>query len=99
MTQTNRKAPIPLSASLRKLFRSLGIEEKIERSRVIADWSEFVGERIAEIAQPQRLDGTTLYVRVSSDAWRNELMLMKNSILTKIRERYGRQVIEEIRFV
>jgi predicted nucleic acid-binding Zn ribbon protein len=77
----------------------MGIDQKVKKSKVLVDWAEFVGPRIAQVSEPERLVGDTLYVRVKSDAWRSELALMKRSIIKKMLQRYGEELITDIRFI
>lgn len=99
MDRVKRKDPAPLQSVLADLFRSLGIEKKIVQHQIIRDWPELVGEKIARVSKAERVDGSILYVRVVSDAWRNELVLMKNKILSKIHRGYGPRSIQDVRFI
>ncbi len=99
MHRINKQKPIPISTALQRLLRDLGIEKKVERSRVIVDWPVFVGQRVADHSKPVRVEGEILLVQVSSDSWRNELVLMKHAILQKINTHYGKQLIKDIRFL
>jgi len=60
------------------------------------DWEAAVGSRIALKAQPLRFERGVLTVVVTSSAWANELALLGDDILTKLRDR-GLPV-EQLRF-
>lgn len=49
-------------------------------------WNETVGPAVAAQTVPERMEGTELYVRVSSHVWRQELRSgVGNDVLKKIR--------------
>ena len=49
-------------------------------------WPEIVGPAVAAQTVPERMEGTELYVRVSSHVWRQELRSgVGNTIVNKIR--------------
>jgi predicted nucleic acid-binding Zn ribbon protein len=74
-----------------------GLKDRLEQSGVIEDWAGLVGEQIAKVTEPERVtkDGT-LYVRVGSAAWMQELQLMTPTVLARLRERS--KAIKEIRY-
>jgi hypothetical protein len=59
-------------------------------------WERAVGTRIARRARPHRIDRATLWVRVASAVWANELSLLAEDILGQLR-RHG-LAIDSLRF-
>jgi len=76
-----------------------GMHLQLARTRVLEDWAERVGERIAQVARPKSVADATLFVEVRSSGWLMELDLMKRDILRKINEGRGEASIEKIVFV
>jgi len=74
-----------------------GLRERLEQTGVIDEWARLVGAQIARVASPERVsqDGT-LFVKVSSAAWMQELQLMTPTILAKLREKT--KAIKQIRY-
>jgi len=74
-----------------------GLRERMEQTGVIDEWSRLVGAQIAKVTTPERVsqDGT-LFVKVSSSAWMQELQLMAPTILAKLREKT--KAIKAIRY-
>ncbi|HWP39255.1 MAG TPA: DUF721 domain-containing protein [Gemmatimonadales bacterium] len=68
----------------RYLARS-GLSERLAHARVIADWAALVGPTVAAVTTPEAVtrDGT-LFVRVKTAPWRQELQLMTPEILRKL---------------
>lgn len=66
--------------------------------RAIWLWQEVVGTQLAQKSEPYRIEGSTLFVRVPSPAWAEELFLMKTTVLKALAARLGKGVVTELRF-
>ena len=88
-----------LSSVIEKLLVKRGIEKPVKRYQVFSDWEVIVGEKIAAVTTPERIDKDRLIVRVKSDVWRNELLFHKGVIQKKIEARLGRSEINDIIFI
>jgi len=96
----NRKAPpARIGALIEPTFADLGIAEKVERASVVADWEDLVGDHIARVATPVRVQGETLFVEVESASWRMELSMMRPQLMRKLNAGKRRGRIERIVFV
>ncbi len=93
------KNPRPLSNALSLLLKNLGIETKIKQYEALNIWSKIVGEKVAAATTVEKVREGILYVRVKNSAWRNELVYMKQEILTKIDKAVGSNVIRDIWFI
>jgi predicted nucleic acid-binding Zn ribbon protein len=62
-----------------------GLDGRLAQADVVLRWADIVGEQVARAAQAESItaDGT-LYVRVTSSAWRQELSLMTPQIMAKL---------------
>ncbi len=85
MTQVRRGKPTRLGDAIAGWLKSAGLAERLGQAEVVNAWPALVGERIAEAASPESVspDGT-LFVRVKSSAWRQELSLMTPEVLALI---------------
>ncbi len=65
-----------------------GLRDRLEQSGVIEEWPRLVGPQIARVTTPDSVarDGT-LFVRVASAAWMQELQLMTPTVLARLGER------------
>jgi predicted nucleic acid-binding Zn ribbon protein len=84
--------------ALRRLTASLGIARKLGEYEVITSWEELVGEQIARVTKPERIERGILVVSVDSAPWRTELSMRRLEIVEHINHAVGRRVIKEIRF-
>ncbi len=64
---------------------SAGIGGRVAQADLVLRWPEIVGPQIARAARAESVsaDGT-LYVRVASSAWRQELSLMTPEIMARL---------------
>jgi len=94
-----KERPQRVGGLIDTLFGRLGIADRVERAKVIAEWDELVGPRIAEVATPVRIQGETLFIGVESASWRMELSMMRPQLLRKLNAGRRRGRIEKIVFV
>lgn len=80
------------------LTQDLGWDSDIERSALLAQWPEFVGEALADKTEPIGIEEGVLTIACASTAWAAQLRLMRNDLLRAIAERYPDAGILAIRF-
>ncbi|HSK03279.1 MAG TPA: DUF721 domain-containing protein, partial [Kofleriaceae bacterium] len=66
-----------------------GLTDDVRGERVIAEWTELVGPRIAQRTRPDRIADRVLWVEVATSAWLHELTLLKPQLLRGLLERLG----------
>ena len=76
-----------------------GISDEVRAGRLVTEWSDLVGPKIA---QRTRADGVTdrmLWVEVATSAWLHELNLLRPQLLAGLRERLGEPALfDDLRF-
>ena len=90
--------PKSIQSVLEQTFKQLGFEKKMGQYSLWKHWPRLVGERVAQQAKPERMQGNILVVAVSSSAWLQELTLMKPLLLQKIKTEFSEIEIEGLRF-
>jgi predicted nucleic acid-binding Zn ribbon protein len=88
----------PLGEVLNELVESLGIGKRLREQEVFVVWDEAVGERIAQVAKPTRMLRGTLFVSVKTGAWRNELSMRKQEIVSRLNEILTSEIVRDIKF-
>ncbi len=75
----------PVGDVLRGYLARVGWRERLRQAGVVADWPAIVGAKIAAISEPEAVsrDGT-LFVRVRSAPWMQELQLLTPEILKRV---------------
>ena len=81
---------------LHQFFNELGIDQPVRRYQALHMWPRIVGERIAKVTEPERINNGRLFVHVKSDVWRNELIFHKNDIVEKLNKEIGHNTIKDI---
>ncbi len=62
-----------------------GFAARLQQAGVVTDWPQVVGEKIAAVSEPESVtqDGT-LFVRVKSAPWMQELQLLTPELLKRL---------------
>ncbi len=87
-----------LGEILDKSLKRLELSTKLKEYGVWPIWNEIVGVTIARNAQPEKIRNGTLFVKVSSSTWMQELQYMKEMISEKLNQNLGREVVKNIFF-
>lgn len=67
--------------------------------RVLRHWDEIVGKTLAERSRPDRVERGTVWVSVQGAAWAQELRMMREIILSRLRAHGGDpELFKDIRF-
>jgi predicted nucleic acid-binding Zn ribbon protein len=93
---SHRRSPRPAAGALRA-----ALERAAPRTRlaaVQASWSDSVGERVAAVTEPVSERAGTVVVDCSDPVWAEELDLMQEQLLERLRERLGDQAPQSLRF-
>lgn len=95
-----RKAGLErMDSVLADVLEEAGVQEQVERVRVLELWPEIVGEQVARVTRAKSVDEATLIVEVRSSAWLMELNMLKGDIVRRANERMRDTSIEKIVFV
>jgi len=89
----------PIGQWLWVVLSRLGIERAFRARHALRAWDRLVGDALAKVAQPLRLEGGTLWVAVKSSAWAQELQFQKATLLQRLNQEAGSDCFQEIRFV
>jgi predicted nucleic acid-binding Zn ribbon protein len=76
-----------------------GITDQVRAGRVLTEWSELVGPKIAQRTRPDGVTDRLLWVEVATSAWLHELNLLRPQLLKGLLERLGEPpVFDDLRF-
>ncbi len=80
-----RRLATPLGEALRGYLARAGFGERLKQASVVDDWPQIVGDKIAAISEPEAVtrDGT-MFVRVKSAPWMQELQLLTPELLKRL---------------
>ncbi|MDP2859863.1 MAG: DUF721 domain-containing protein [Bacillota bacterium] len=87
-----------VAATIETLLKKQGLWPQAMRWAALSVWAEAVGERVAARAKPVGVSSSCLLVAAESPAWRQELHLLKPTILRRLNSLLGGEYIKDIRF-
>ena len=91
--------PTSAARAIASALRFAGISDEIRGQRVLTEWAELVGAKIAQRTRPDGVTDRVLWVEVATSAWLHELNLLKPQLLKGLNERLGEpRLFDEIRF-
>lgn len=89
----------PASDAIKAALEFVGLGEPVRVHRLITEWRDMVGERIAARTWPDGLKNQLLWVRVSTSAWLHELTMVRGQILEGIHAVLGEpRLVTELKF-
>ena len=83
---------------IRKFLRQEGLETPLNEKRLIDSWSEVMGKGVASLSKPLYIKNQVLYVEVTSAPLRQQLMMGRQQLVTRLNQQVGAQVITNIIF-
>ena len=88
-----------LSEVLDKSLKRLDLTARLDEYGVWPIWNDVVGAAIARNAQPEKIRNGTLFVKVTSPVWMQQLQFMKELIAEKLNGRPKAEVVKNIFFI
>jgi hypothetical protein len=88
-----------LGSVLEQSLKRLDLVARLDEYAVWPVWNEVVGAVIARNAQPEKIRNGTLFVKVSSPVWMQQLQFMKDMIAGKLNHRLKGEVVKNIFFM
>lgn len=79
-------------------LKRLDLSGRLAEHGVWPIWNEIVGPAIARNAQPEKIRNGTLFVKVTSSVWMQQLQYMKEMIGDKLNKSLGSDVVKNIFF-
>ncbi len=100
MGKTPPGKPMAIGDAVRRYLSRTGLATRLAQAQIVPDWPGLVGPQIAAITTPESVapDGT-LFVRVATSAWMNELQLMAPEIMARVNAGRGPGRIKTIRWL
>lgn len=72
------------------------VKEKIMENRVINAWTNILGNGVATATRKISLRSGTLYIQLNSSVIRNELLLSKQQIITRLNQEVRENVVQDL---
>jgi len=95
-----KSSPIDtLGMVLDQSLKRLDLSTRLDEYAVWPVWDEVVGQVIARNAHPEKIRNGTLFVKVSSPVWMQQLQFMKDMIIDKLNHRLKGEVVKNLFFM
>lgn len=86
----------PLGDLIKEFYEQYRSAEYLDEVKVINSWPQVVGPFIASHTIDLYIKNHVLFVRVDSDALRNELSYSKSLLIKNLNEIVGKEILSEI---
>lgn len=93
---SRRRAPRPAADAFKAALKQVAPQTPL--ATIQAAWVGAVGERLAAVAVPVSERDRTLTVECADAVWAQELDLMQETLLERLREEVGEQAPRALRF-
>jgi len=94
-----KKRPAAISSVVADFLGKSGLSKRVDQAGIIPEWPALVGPQIAAVTEPQSITRMgTLFVRVKTNAWMNELSLLEPELLKSLNAKPERVPIKRIRW-
>jgi len=93
-----RNRPQPLGEVLKEVIDQLDVQDKIDEARVVETWASVAGTDVNSVTESAWMDGSTLYVKITSAAWRQELHMNRRKWRERLNGALESDLVEEIVF-
>ncbi|MGL1932809.1 MAG: DUF721 domain-containing protein [Desulfotalea sp.] len=88
-----------IASVLPKIIKKKGWQVELERYDIFKKWTDFVGEDVAEVTKPLKVDRNILFVEVENSAWMQQLQYQKIGILEDLNAFLKLSRFSDIKFV
>lgn len=97
---TKKSLPMEtLGSVLEQSLKRMDLVARLSEYAVWPVWNEVVGTVIARNAQPEKIRNGTLFIKVSSPVWMQQLQFMKEMITDKLNQRLRGEIVKNIFFI
>jgi predicted nucleic acid-binding Zn ribbon protein len=91
-----RKEVRKIDSLLQQFVKANGLERRLAEYRLMKSWKELLGISVAKKTKSLRIQNRKLFVTLHSSVIRNELSMIKDSLIPKLNEAAGMDVIDDV---
>lgn len=77
-------------------LREFGLETPLNEHRLLQAWDKVLGPTVSRYTKELRIYNQVLFVTITSAALRNELMMRRTELVSRLNAEAGAQVITQI---
>ena len=91
-----RKEVKKIDSLLQQFVKANRLERGLAEYRLMKSWKDLLGITVAKKTKSLRIQNRKLFVTLHSSVVRNELSLIKESLIPKLNEAAGMDVIDDV---
>ena len=91
-----RKNTQSIKDILHEYVDSMQMRRKLKESRIEKQWEEMLGKNAASLTRKVLIKNGVLYVYLNSSVLRNEILMMRETIINRINEEAGEEIVTKI---
>ena len=91
-----RKEVKKIDSLLQQFVKAQGLEKGLAEYRLMKSWKDLLGITVAKKTKSLRIQNRKLFVTLNSSVVRNELSMIKDSLIPKLNEAAGMDVIDDV---
>ena len=91
-----RKNIQPIGEVIREYVESLHLGRRLKESRIERQWEEILGKNAASLTKKVYVKKGILYVYLNSSVLRNEILMMRETLIARINENAGEEIVTKI---
>ena len=88
-----------LKKAIEQAISGSGIKPALDQETALELWNVIVGDVISQVTSAEKVDSGTMFIKVDSSVWRQELHMQKEELVKKINNKIGTNAIRDIRFI
>lgn len=88
---------VSIGEAVRQFLRENNLEKPLSEQHISDFWKAAVGSVVVPYTKNIEIKDTTLFVKISNAALRNELFMQRFTIVRRINEQAGYQIINDLR--
>lgn len=91
-----RKNTQTLGDVLNEYLDAMKLRKKLKESRIENDWREILGNNAASLTRKVYIKDGVLYAYLDSSVLRNELLMMRETLINRINEKAGEEIVKKV---
>jgi len=92
----DKKEVRKIDSLLQQFVKSTGLERGLAEYRLMRSWKDLLGITVAKKTKSLRIQNRKLIVTLHSSVVRNELSMIKDTMIPKLNEAAGMDVIDDV---
>lgn len=97
--EKRQQGPVKVGQILDGVLADCGLDDRLAERQLLSAWGDLVGERLASHVRAVDLREQVLYLDADHGAWRQEITLLIPRIMQRCAERFGEDVVADIRWI